>query len=631
MFVIEVIPLSRGMDLESLSYFSSTEYAYGTMIQIPVRGRNVTGIVIESKGVSSTKTALKAATFSLRKLPPQPNAQTLSPHLLATAEAVYRTLPCKRGAVLFSLLPPDVRSGDIPYPYLPAGDGHEDSTPQILCSTRPDRFISYQGIIRSAFAHRGSVLLVVPTAPAVEAAYALLSPGISERVVCFSPHQSKKTRLAAYQALGDESKAILTITTPAFAYLDRTDYTTIIVEGAGSPHYVERNRPYLDHRQALTHLAKTANRAIILGDTFLRTEDEWLRRSDIYQTYGEHPKRHNFTSELTIVTQTDKPSPEVPFTLFSPELRTRMKNALEGRHNVFLFAARRGLAPVVVCIDCGYIFRCPDSGTPYSLLRTFTKEHVEERWFVSSTSGRRVRAADVCTDCGSWRLRERGIGIQQIEDECRSLFPNTPLHIFDHTTAKTHKQATTIQKTVAGSKGAILLGTQMALPYLPGDIHLSAVVSLDAVRAVPSWRADESLFRLIMELRERTTHEVMVQTRSETDDLLIYASRGAIDRFYDDEITLREMLKYPPFTSFFLLSYQGGEPILSQTEAQIKQLLTLAGTHGEFYTNPQSQAPKLLRHCLVRLARGTDAGKLVDALRHLPPYITIARNPDRIV
>jgi primosomal protein N' (replication factor Y) len=632
MFVIEVIPLVRGIQIESLSYFSSTSYSAGTIVTIPVRGKTISGIVVDSNVVSSTKTALKAATFSLRKLPEQKNITAISSHLLATVAKIYEIVPAKKGSILFNLLPPDVRSGLAQYPNSTSSFvGNEDSTPQILAGTTQERILSYQTVIRSAFAHRGSVMLVVPTSTTVQKMFDALSQGIKERVVCFSSHQTKKERAAAYAAFSDLSQATLTITTPSFAYLDRSDSTTIVVEQAASSHYIMRTRPNLDHREVLKMLARVSGRALILGDTLTLTEDEYRRREDIYQTAGEHPIRLELPAKLTIISQTDKPQNDIPFQLFSPDLIKRIQTSLEGRHNVFLFAARRGLAPVVACIDCGHIFRCPDSGTPYSLLRTVNSEHVEERWFLSSTSGKRVRAADICTDCGSWRLRERGIGIQQVEDECKKLFPNTPLSIFDHTTATTHKRAIAVTKDFEKQKGAILLGTQMIMPYMPNNIAMSAIVSLDAVRAIPSWRADETVFRLILELREVSHKEVIIQTRSETDDVLVYAGRGAVDRFHDDEIALRKMLKYPPFAKFIFLSWQGQGQIITDTEDLIKKMLASHNISGNYYTNPNSHGKTILRHCLLRLPPDFDTKPLTETLRHLPPYIAITINPERIV
>jgi len=633
MFVITIIPLARGITIESLTYFSNQTFTLGDIITIPVRGKYIRGVVLESTPVSLTKTALKAATFSLRKLPPQPNPTRLPTALLATTQSLQTRLPYKLGAILFSLLPPDIRSGAIPCPNGIPSSGHEDSTPQILAAPLAERELSYRSIIRSAFAHRGSVLFVVPTAADCARYAKSITVGIEDRVVLFSSQQNKTKRALAYEQFSDLTKAKVVIATPQFAYLDRPDYTTIIVEHAASPHYVIRERPYLDHREALKILAKETGRAIILGDILPRTEDEYARRSEHYQALGEHPKRLDLPAKLTLITQTDKPTKDVPFQLFSPELLSRMTHTAENRQNSFLFAARRGLAPVVACYDCGDIFRCPDSGTPYSLLRTYDTFGNEQRWFVSSTSGKRTPAADVCSACGSWRLRERGIGIQHIYDECRRHFPHTPIFLFDHTTATTHAKSVKIINDFSNTKGAILLGTAMTLPYIQQPVAISAVVSLDATRCIPSWRADEQLFRLLLTLREMSQKEVLVQSRQEPDDLLLYATRGAVKRFFDDELALREMLHYPPFANLFLLTWQGNQLSTTETEKIIKHTLkqVTPTISGQYYTNPNSSDTKIVRHCLLRITDAANTAPLIDCLRSLPAHIAITRNPDRIV
>jgi len=308
---------------------------------------------------------------------------------------------------------------------------------------------------------------------------------------------------------------------------------------------------------------------------------------------------------------------------------------LESKERVFFYAARRGLAPIVACIDCGNIVRCPDSGAPYSLLRTF-KNGEEERWFVSAASGSRVRAADTCDKCGSWRLRERGIGIQHIHDEWRSLFPEHSVTVLDSSTASTAQNAQKLAKQFFTEQSGILIGTQLALPFIAsGNIALSAIISLDAARNVPTWRADENLFRLLLNLREYSTDEVLVQTRTEPAPLLTYATRGALERFYDDEIALREMLSYPPFADFGLLTWSGEAAAVKQTETQIRE--TLRNEVVQYYTSPNSTGQKIIRHALIRVKRamGGDVastqGALTPHLRSLPPHIKIEVNPERIV
>ena len=307
-----------------------------------------------------------------------------------------------------------------------------------------------------------------------------------------------------------------------------------------------------------------------------------------------------------------------------------VQRALEGRGHVFFYSARRGLAPVVACIDCGYIFRCPDSNTPYSLVRT-VKNGVEERWFVSSTSGRKEKAADVCLHCGSWRLRERGIGIQHVADEWQQIMPECDITILDNLTATTQKQAQKIANEFFSKRSGLLIGTQVALPYLHQGVDVSAIISLDATRSIPTWRADEYLFRLLMRLRECTVKEVVVQTRTESDNLLMHASRGAVERFYDDEIALRSMMKYPPYSVFVLLSWTGNISNIMDLGKPVEILLEKFEI--QYYNNPNSTKAKTLRHGLIRIPRAKreEFREIITLLRRVPPYVKVEINPERIV
>ncbi len=631
MFVIQVTPLIKATQLESLSYFSSYSYEIGSFLHVPIRGKLQPAIVTSVSPASTTKTALKAATFSLRKLPLQENVICLPESIRHTASLLTEKYPVSLGAMLFTLLPPDVRNGLRPHPFSGSLTKQaEETAPQLLTARTDDRYLSYQSHIRSTFARRGSVLFVVPTAIDIAYAKKQLGHGIEERLVILSSTQTKKQRDEAFHKLGDTSIAKLIITTPSYAYLERVDLTSIIIEQSASTNYVNRERPYLDHRDALITYANLTGRSLILGDTVPRTEDEVYRREERFLTFGEEVKRIVFTAPLNIISQKDKPHPDMPFQLFSPELKRTVERTLEGRGKVFFYAARRGLSPVIACIDCGYIFRCPDSHTPYSLVRT-QKDGVEERWFVSSTSGARVRAADVCTHCGSWRLRERGIGIQHIYDEWKAQMPDAPITILDHTIAPTAKQAEKIANVFFAERSGILLGTQIALPYLTHGVDVSAVISLDAARAIPTWRADESLFRLLLRLRECTEKEVILQTRTTTDTLLTHASRGAIERFYDDEIALRSMVKYPPYATFILLTWVGSQEAVTTTDAIVKNLF--GAIPVQFYSAPYSTKESTQRHALIKIG-STDKAlykTAIAAARTLPPYIKVEINPERIV
>jgi len=630
MFVIEIAPLRKGGGLDRLSYYSATELPVGSLVKIPIRNSESTGVVLSSNPVSMAKTAIRAATFSLRKLPEQVSAPRLSPYLLKTAASLYEEVPAAFGSILFSLLPPEIRDGEMEYPVAPESKAIRQSRGvSLLYAVEEERWRAYKSKVREAFAHRGSVMFVVPTAAAAEKAAENLIAGIEDRSLVLTGRQTKKATKKAYESFSDLSSSKLIIATPSHAFLDRHDITDVVIENARSGHYRSRTWPYLDHKRAIMIHAAAVDRSVVLGDLVHATEDEYLRRQEIYDTEGELQNRVAFQNTFHVVVSKDKPTADSPFELFSPSLKKAIKRSLGNKENVFLYAARRGLSPVVVCGDCGHIFRCPDSGTPYSLFRT-VKGGQEKRWFLSSTSGRRVKAAESCPACGSWRLRERGIGIQQVFDELKRHFPEEKLWMFDHDTASTDSKARSIMADFEDSKGGVLIGTSMALPYISKSVSLCAVTSLEAVRSIPTWRADEECFALLMRLRELATEELIVQTRFEPDELLDLVKSGHMVNFYNDELRLRESLNYPPFSKLIHLTISGPASVIRPIEADIAT--ALAAFEPRFYSSPSSTEESTVRFGLIRVKNSAwpDA-KLIEALRSLPSAVRVEIDPVRIV
>lgn len=629
MYTISVIPLTKNPFTDTLTYFSKEAYTSGTLLTIPIRNSEVLGMVVDCNPVSTTKTALRMASFSLRKLPVQTNVQSIPQSLIELGKSLTLDYPVTLRTILFNLLSPDMRNGSAFFP--PQSSSTPEKQPDktsTLTALTPDRYTYYQSYIRSSFAKQGSVLFVVPTTASVPYAYQQLSRGIESHSVILSSNQTKRNKLAAYKKIATSTHPLLIITTPHYAYVERDDTTSLILEQSGNTQWIDRTRPYLDHRYTLTKLASITGRECLLGDTFLPTDIEYKRRSEYFATTGESPTRLIFPAKLSLIKEEYDPTKEKPFKVFFDKTTARIEHALSKRENVFLYAARRGLAPLITCFDCGQIVRDPDSGSPYSLLRTYTKDGEEKRWFVDNTSGKRVRAHDVCEHCGSWRLREQGIGIQHIEKVCQELFPDTPLVTFDSTTASTPKKIRELTKEIQAMQGGIILGTALALPYIP-PISVSCITSLEAAHCIPSWRADEILLRLIFELREKSSKEVLLQARNEAPSIITYAKQGTIEKFYDEELSLREMMQYPPFTNFYLLTWQETDTAVENTSALQEKLDPY---NPYYYQSPHSLPHKRIKHALIKTTENQQPDStLMETLRSLPPYIKIQRNPDRIV
>lgn len=627
MYVTEITPLIKNAPKEPLSYYTSQELPAGSIVWLPVRKKIVSALVLSQTAAPLSKLTLKAASFNLRRLPQQENPSILPQAVLKLAEAVAAKTPYGLGTILRALIPSEVLTGDTIFtntPFLPK----KTQIPTVLLADNFENRLRIHKInIREAFARNGSVLLIAPTHQEALFLYEVLRNGIEKRAVFFSHRRTKKQLERAYAALNDTTNTKLIIATPQYTAIARSDITQIILEYSRSPHYTQKQKPYLNLKEVIVLRAQIEGAGLTLADILPLSEDEWKRREGVYEPSDQSFQRLSFDGTVQVVTPLKKN--QTPFLPIYEKSSLLLENALAAGQRIFVYAARRGMAPMIVCRDCGHIFRCPTSGAPYSLFKT-KKNGEEQRWFVSS-SGTRIRAFDVCTECSSWRLIELGVGIQKIEEQLKKQFNDTPIIVFDHTTATTPRKAQELIGKFYDTKSAILLGTSMVLPYLTETVDTTLVTSVEALRSNPTWRAEEDALALLLTLRDKTSDTVLLQTKHETDETLIqYTKNGQIEKFYDEELALRKELSYPPFSVFVHCMFVGTKTRTSEIEKTLSELL--APYTMRFYSSPTSTVDEMVRFGLLRIEREKwPDTTLLESLRSLPPYIRVEITPARLV
>lgn len=624
--------LGSNAGVATYSYFSTVSYEKGTILNVPMRSVMEEGIVIDVTPAHMLKTALRAATFSLRKLPSQENPPQLSPILLQTAENECEHLGVSFGATLRALLPEDEFQLSL-YTTRELENNAGTRTlrePSVLSDSAHGRTVTLKGIVRESFANKESVLVVAPTRAECERLHKELKPGILDRTVLVGSGFGKRRKEDAVQAITEKDQPILIISTPAYAHIARSDIGTIVLENSRAVGYKMRRRPYVDFTHSLTAFAKLMHARLLYADNIPKTEQVYRVEQDTKTSEAVHLHRLVPNGTIRVVEQVKDNDSREPFKLFAPETLATIEHVLSENGRVFIFCARKGLSSIVGCIDCGTILRDPNTDSPLSLHSTM-EDGVEKRWFYSAQSGYRKPASELCPNCGGWRLRERGVGVQSVVRELAHHFPKkTPL-LFDSTTASSHKKARAIEAAFFEGGGSILVGTSFAIPYLSQSVDLSVVSSLDSLLALPSWRQAEDALGTLLTLREKTLHTVIVQTRHTTQsDILADAVSGDILAFYTRELGLRKEYQYPPFTHFVLLTYKGKKALLSQIENDLGQ--TFKDCAPQFYGMPFSDEGLFTRHMLMRFpANEWPKKEISDKLRALPPYIKLEVNPDRIV
>ncbi len=231
----------------------------------------------------------------------------------------------------------------------------------------------------------------------------------------------------------------------------------------------------------------------------------------------------------------------------SSRLEAEMRRVLERGRQVILFLNRRGFSYFFHCRSCGYEMQCEHC----SVSMTF---HKARNVMVCHYCGHHRRPVSVCPECGSLDVGYSGFGTELVEAEVAGLFPGKRIARLDTDSAR-KKDAVrdTLQRFRSGDLD-ILLGTQMVAKGLnfPG-VDLVGVVSADSALHLPDFRAQERTFGLIMQVAGRSGRfsnngRVVVQTYRPENRAVRLSSVGDIDRFYREELEIRKMTRFPPFT-----------------------------------------------------------------------------------
>ncbi len=629
MYTVRVIPLVRATQLDELTYFSATEFAAGNIILVPMRGKEVQGVVIGVEPVRDAKASLRSSNFALRKIRRQKPSGTLLPEFIKAAGLTARYHASSIGAVLFqyatkqfiaALVP--VAAAATPRPRL-----RGFIIPRLYQGLFDTRVEFYRTAVREAFAAGGSVLIVAPTVSDATRVYEALYPGIEQYaclIVSTNGTKVQKERIA--HAL-TTPHPVLIVTTAGYLALPRMDLTTIIVEREGSSLHRQRNRPFVDTRVLAHHLAAELGGQLFLADLPLRIES--VHRKDLgeYEEVVSGQHRMQFASSARIISlKGERREPKKPFRSIGSDLQTRVAEMLRERGRVLLYVARRGLSPVTLCGDCGTAVTCNECNASVVL-----HKGAEENYFLCHACGALRHARERCKLCQSWRLEAFGVGAELVTDELSALFPGVPIATLSTDTVQTRSGIEQVVRTFYETPASVLVATEMALPYLTKTIPLVGVVSLDSLLSLASWNIYEKVAATLTRLRELSSTEFLLQTRHPDTEILGTVLAGNFSGFYKSELRARKMLGYPPFTVIIKVSVTG-------TEGEVARAMEIATETLKPYDlipfSRMLRAPggKFSLHGFLRIAREAWPDEaLLEKLHTLSPAYTIMVDPDSIL
>lgn len=261
--------------------------------------------------------------------------------------------------------------------------------------------------------------------------------------------------------------------------------------------------------------------------------------------------------------------------ILSDRLHELMEDRLKKKEQIILFLNRRGYAGFLSCRSCGYVVKCPHCDVSLS-------EHRGGR-LICHYCGHEERMIKTCPSCGSPYIGGFRMGTQQVEDLVKKRFPQARVLRMDLDTTKNKDGHEKILSAFANEEADILIGTQMIVKGhdFPG-VTLVGILAADMSLYGDDYRSGERTFQLLVQAAGRAGRgnlpgEVVIQTYSPEHYSIVNAAKQDYESFYEEEISYRRLMGYPPAAGLMAVHVSGAdEALLEKASGYLKDFAVRA-------------------------------------------------------
>lgn len=254
----------------------------------------------------------------------------------------------------------------------------------------------------------------------------------------------------------------------------------------------------------------------------------------------------------------DRPLPEIDvvdmrdelargnYNILSAKLCDLLRETLRQKKQAIVLLNRRGFSTFVMCRKCGYVVKCDTCDVP--MVYHKDSEHLRCHYCESVKD-----APAFCPACRSKYIKFFGAGTEKAEAQLRQTFPSARVIRLDQDTAMRKNSGDAIIEAFRRHDYDILLGTQMvAKGHDFPEVSAVGILAADSLLNMPAYWAGERTFQLLTQAAGRTGRgtapgKVVMQTYAPDHYVIRHSKNQDYKGFYEEEITYRRELAYPPF------------------------------------------------------------------------------------
>jgi primosomal protein N' (replication factor Y) len=265
--------------------------------------------------------------------------------------------------------------------------------------------------------------------------------------------------------------------------------------------------------------------------------------------------------EVVIVDVADETKKKKMSSLFTSVLLKELTEALQRGEQAILFQNRRGYAPSLRCITCGWVQECKNCDVSLTYHKAFNNLRCHYCGF-------QQKIPEECPACGDRNLTIRGFGTEKVEDELQIYLPDAKIARMDYDTVRTKDAHAQIINDFEEKRIDILVGTQMVTKGLDFDnVGIVGVLSADQLMSFPDFRSTERGFQLMTQVsgragRKKKRGKVIIQAFNVAHPVLGEVIKNDFQRFFEREVEERKLFSYPPFQRLIKITLKHKDPRL---------------------------------------------------------------------
>ena len=286
---------------------------------------------------------------------------------------------------------------------------------------------------------------------------------------------------------------------------------------------------------------------------------------------------------------------------------TKIAQHLEAGNQTLVFINRRGFAPILHCLHCGWMAQCENCS---ACMTVHAQPSCQRCHHCDSTRP----IPNLCPVCRQPELFTSGFGTQQLEAFLQREFPATPVLRIDRDSTRGKHKLRQLLAEVDRGKPAILIGTQMLAKghHFPG-ITLAVIVNADGGLFSPDFRGQEQMAQVIVQVAGRAGRgsgrpgEVLVQTRHGGHRTLDKIVNSTYSEFARHILRERRAAGMPPYSHLCLVRAEAAdrEAALAFLRRARRGIEALGRGHRVHFTGPlpapmEKRQSRYRMHLLLR-------------------------------